>query len=451
MISMHLQQAASSMQGYLYGQDAIFSGCSTDTRSLRKNELFVALRGENFDGHRFVDQAFASGACGVVVEQQVDEQAPAIVVKNSRKALSDLAHYWRQQFGIPLVAVTGSNGKTTVKEMISHILRQSGEVLSTQGNLNNDIGVPLTLFRLQPGHQYAVIEMGANHAGEIDLLSHTAKPDVAVITQCAPAHLEGFGSIEGVARAKAEIFHGLSDNGVAVVNADDDYAGFWLEETRQFRQITFAQQTAATVSATGQTLDSTSGCYSFDLNIDTESLPVSLQCVGRHNVQNSLAAAACAFALDIKPETIQQGLHTFTGVPGRLQQLAGLKNTRILDDTYNANPGSLRAAISVLCSFSGEHWLVLGDMGELGSGGQQIHAEMGELARQAGISKLFAIGELAQAAVEAFGRGAEHHPDHASLLQSLKSGLDEQVTVLVKGSRTMQMEKVVNELVEVSR
>ncbi|MCG8325604.1 MAG: UDP-N-acetylmuramoyl-tripeptide--D-alanyl-D-alanine ligase [Thiotrichales bacterium] len=446
MISMHLQQAADSVKGRLQGKDSIFSGCSTDTRQLQQGELFIALRGEHFDGHAFLDQAIASGACAAMVEHVPDQPLPVIVVDDCRKAMSDLAHSWRQQFEIPVVAITGSNGKTTVKEMLAAILRQLGPVLSTRGNLNNDIGVPLTLFGRDLDHRYAVIEMGANHPGEIDGLTRTAEPHVALITQCAPAHLEGFGSVDGVARAKAEIYNGLVENGVAIINLDDTYAGQWRQATAHLRQITFGLDSNADVRAINVQPDHSTACYSFELVSAGDSTRISLALPGQHNVQNALAAAACAIALEVDAEYIKQGLEEFGGVPGRLQIKPGIAGSRILDDTYNANPGSLRAAIDVLKSLHGRHWLVLGDMGELGPDTEQLHQEMGELARSVGIERLYGLGPISIAAVTGFGEGARHFESISSLVTALKADVDADVALLVKGSRAMQMEQVASAL-----
>ncbi len=446
MISMGLQQAAASVEGQLHGQDSVFRGCSTDTRTLNGGELFIALKGDRYDGHDFIGQAMEAGAIAAMVETRPALAVPVIVVDDCRHAMNRLANAWRRQFRIPLVAITGSNGKTTVKELVAAILSLSGPVLSTRGNLNNDIGVPLTLFGLGEEHHFAVIEMGANHPGEIDALSRTAVPDVAVITQCAPAHLEGFGSVEGVARAKGEIYHGLGANGTAIINLDDDYAEYWLGQTRQFQQITFGLSGSAAVVARNARLLPGHASYTFELCIAGDSVNVTLNLPGRHNVQNALAAAACASALDIDLETIRQGLENFSGIAGRLQIKTGTSGCRVLDDSYNANPGSLRAGMDVLDALDGRHWLVLGDMGELGAAGRSLHHDMGEAARAAGIERLYGLGELSRAAVEGFGTGARHFDDLATLIDCLRSELSDDVAVLVKGSRSMQMERVVTAL-----
>lgn len=443
MISMALHQAADSVHGQLQGNDAIFSGCSTDTRTLQKGELFIALRGERFDGHTFIDQAIESGACAAMVEAGPEQSLPVIVVDDCRRAMNDLAHYWRQQFKIPVVAITGSNGKTTVKDLVTAILSGLGPVLSTRGNLNNDIGVPLTLFGLGPQHRFAVIEMGANHPGEIDNLSHTAVPDVAVITQCGPAHLQGFGSMQGIAAAKSEIYNGVGENGVAIINLDDEFATYWIDKTKHLGQITFGMTEAADVHAEDVQLDSNNACYSFQLKTASDSIQVSLGLPGKHNLHNALAAAACALALEVDLPKVKHGLESFTGVPGRLQMKPGTGGCRILDDSYNANPGSLRAAIDVLTALNGRRWLVLGDMGELGPDSIRIHFETGELARASGVERLYGIGPLSAAAVDGFGSGARHFENMDSLINTLRNDLSPEVAILIKGSRAMQMEQVV--------
>ena len=411
MIHMNLRQAAMHVEGQLHGDDVLFEGCSTDSRSLRAGELFIALTGERFDGHDFISQAVAAGASAAMVENLPAEDRPVIVVDDCRRAMNDLARAWRQQFDIPVVAITGCNGKT--------------------------------LFGLDREHRYAVVEMGANHPGEIEILSHTAAPDVAVITQCAPAHLEGFGTVAGVAAAKAEIYGGLQSGGAAIINLDDDFANYWLNKTRHQRQISFGLNPRAAVMARAVSLDRNSGCAAFHLRHENDETEIVLATPGQHNLRNALAAAACALALDIELADIKTELERFTGVPGRLQVKAGIGDSRVLDDTYNANPGSLRAGIEVLTGLDGRHWLVLGDMGELGSESRALHYEMGESAREAGVERLYALGPLSRETVAGFGEGARHFEDHDSLIHCLQQEMQADVTVLVKGSRAMKMERVV--------
>jgi UDP-N-acetylmuramoyl-tripeptide--D-alanyl-D-alanine ligase len=447
MIQMRLSEAADLLQSGLHGNDVEFSGCSTDTRSLTKGSLFIALRGENFDGHDFVEQAIHGGAAAALVEREISDKAvPIIIVEDSRGAMGKLASAWRNRFSLPLIAVTGSNGKSTVKEMLASILSQQAPVLSTSGNFNNDIGVPLTLFGLDQQHRFAVIEMGANHPGEIRNLAKMARPDIALITLCAPAHIEGFGSIEGVANAKAEIFSGLSTDGVAIINADDKYAKDWLEKIADHKRLTFALDNNADVSASELRMDEHNGCTTFTLTTACAQSQIKLNLPGLHNVRNALAAAACCAALNIPLSQVRDGLQLMQPVKGRLQVKHGLKNSRIIDDTYNANPASLEVAIQVATATSSRSWLVLGDMGELGELALSSHQQAGENARAAGIERLYALGELSKHTVQAFGAGARHFEDRQDLITTLKSELEEGITVLVKGSRAMTMEDIVQSL-----
>ena len=450
---MQISKAAEILQATYQGKDICFYGCSTDTRTLKDKELFIALRGENFDGHDYIDKAKAVGASAVLVEgkQDVSDSSmesfsvPSIVVKNTRHAMGELARNWRAIFPIPLVAITGSNGKTTVKEMLASILSCKASVLATQGNLNNDIGVPLTLFGLGDEHQYAVIEMGANHPGEIEWLSEIAQPTVAVITQCAPAHLEGFGTIEGVANAKAEIFNCLIEDGVAVINGDDDFSDLWLEKSRHNNQLTFGLGNRNEVTAESIRIEEDKS--SFQMITPVGNVELTLNLPGKHNITNALAASACAISLGIVLSAIKQGLESVNVVKGRLQIKAGLQQCRIIDDTYNANPASLEAALKVLDKFPGRHWLVLGDMGELGNDAEAMHEYAGVISKTSGVERLYALGELTKCSVQSFGEGAHHVSSHEQLLSLLKTEIDSDVTILFKGSRAMGMEHLVNALV----
>ena len=452
MITMQISKAAEILQATYQGKDICFFGCSTDTRTLKDKELFIALRGENFDGHDYIDKAKAAGASAVLVEGKQDASGssmepftvPSIVVKNTRHAMGELARNWRASFPVPLVAITGSNGKTTVKEMLAAILSCKASVLATQGNFNNDIGVPLTLFGLGDEHQYAVIEMGANHPGEIEWLSEIAQPTVAVITQCAPAHLEGFGNIEGVAQAKSEIFAGLLEDGVAVINGDDDFADLWLEESKHANQLTFGLGSHNEVTSKSIRLEN--GKSSFHLITPVGNIELMLNVPGKHNITNALAATACAISLGIVLSAIKQGLESVRAGKGRLQIKTGLKQSRIIDDTYNANPASLEAALKVLDKFPGRHWLVLGDMRELGNDAEALHAYAGEISKASGVERLYALGELTKCSVQSFGEGAHHVSSHEQLASLLKTETDSDVTILIKGSRAMGMEYLVNAL-----
>jgi len=437
---MTLAAAATVLQGTLRGSDAEFSGVSTDTRTLARGNLFVALVGPHFDGHGFVSEAAGKGAIGALVSRDLEADIAVVQVADTRLGLGQLAAHWRRQFPIPVIAVTGSNGKTTVKNMIAAILNVAGPTLATQGNLNNDIGVPLTLLRLRQGDRHAVIEMGMNHPGEIDYLTKLARPTIALINNAAAAHLAGLGSVEAVARAKGEIYAGLAADGIAVINADDAYADLWRELAAPHRVITFGLDRPADVSAEFQ-LDA--GGSTIHLKTPHGGISMRLSLLGRHNVMNALAASSASLAAGVSLADIQAGLEKLRSVTGRLEVKRGLNGARVLDDTYNANPGSLAAGVEVLKAASGERVLVLGDMGELGDAARDIHRRVGLLAKSLGIEQLYAVGELTQDAVEAFGKGAQHFTSHEALIENLRACLHAGMTVLVKGSRLMKMERVV--------
>jgi len=442
---MTLAAAARVLNGTHHGPDRTFTGVSTDTRTLARDELFVALTGPNFDGHAFLDVAARRGAAGAIVARPDHAPLPTVHVQDTRLALGQLAAHWRRQFDIPVIAVTGSNGKTTVKNMIAAILNERGPTLATQGNLNNEIGVPLTLLRLKPGDRFAVIEMGMNHAGEIDTLTHLARPTVALVNNAAAAHLAGLGTVEAVARAKGEIYAGLDANGVAIVNADDEFADLWRHLAAPHRLVTFGLDRPADVTA-DYTLDAEGS--TIRLTTPQGGITMRLSLLGRHNVLNALAAGSAAQAAGASLADIRAGLEKLKAVSGRLEVKRGLNGARVLDDTYNANPGSLTAGIEVLRTASGERLLVLGDMGELGLTAEDIHRRVGELARRVGIKRLYAVGELSRAAVEAFGEGAKHFASQEALVKDLRRDLHADTTVLVKGSRLMKMERVVAGIVE---
>lgn len=450
MIAMQLSEAARVLDAELKGADAGFRSVSTDTRTLQPGALFVALCGENFDGHDFVEQARVAGAVAAVVSRAVDTALPLLLVDDTRLALGRLAAAHRAARSVPVVAVTGSNGKTTVKEMVAAILAQRGPVLATQGNLNNDIGMPLTLLRLAPEHAFAVLEMGANHPGEIAYLTNIARPTVALITNAGLAHLEGFGSIEGVAQAKGEIYAGLTPDGTAVINADDAYAGLWDELTRTRRRVHFGLREDAEVHADPASIrfeiQGERLCTSFRMVTPVGKADIRLPLAGKHNVRNALAAAAAALAVGLSLTEIRAGLDGMQPVKGRLQLRRGLRGARVIDDTYNANPGSLQAGIEVLAVCPGTRWLVLGDMAELGEGSAELHRKVGAQARAAGLDRLWAIGEQSLAAVEAFGVGARHFTAQGNLIAVLQAELGQDAVVLVKGSRRMRMERVVEAL-----
>jgi len=430
------------------GPNTTFSGVSTDSRHIAPGDLFVALRGERYDGHAFVEAALSSGAVGALIEHAdlrlVD--TPLIVVSDARQALGRLAAWWRCRFALPLVGVTGSNGKTTVKEMLSAVLRAAigaDAVLATRGNLNNDIGVPLTLLRLRAQHRYAVIEMGMNHLGEIGYLAQLARPTVALVTNAGAAHIGEVGSREAIARAKAEIYAGLDASGIALINADDQFAPLWRELNRSRRVIEFGMDHPAAISAQFEL--SAAGSL-ISVSTPDSAYVARLQVPGAHNVRNALAAAAAAHALGIGPAVVAAGLAAYAGTQGRLQRKAARAGAALIDDTYNANPDSVRAAIAVLAAAPGKRVLVLGDMGELGDAGPALHTDAGEHARRAGIDHVFTLGELSEAATRAFGAGARHFHDVAELCSALDRMLARDTTVLVKGSRFMHMERVVQRL-----
>lgn len=440
MMVMPLSEAAQALDARQWGDDVTFHGISTDTRTLAEGNLFVALHGPNFDGHDYLEEARRRGAAAAAVSQVATDRMPLLEVSDTRIALGKLAAYWRSKFSLPLIAVTGSNGKTSVKEMLAAIMGRCGETLVTQGNLNNDIGVPLTLQRLSPEHDYAVLELGANHPGEIAYLTDLARPDVALITNAGPAHLEGFGDLAGVARAKGELFEKLGPDAVCIINADDAFAGLWRTLAEPCRTLSFGLQASADVHA-----DWRGDISGSDIELITPAGNAALRLAlpGRHNVMNALAASAAALALDVPLEKIVLGLESVEPVGGRWQSKAGIGGSRVIDDTYNANPASLHAALDLLSATEAETWLVLGDMGELGDEGRQLHRAVGEEARQAGVRRVFTLGPLAQQAAEAFGSGAETFSDPDELIARLRQQVREGVIILVKGSRAMRMERVV--------
>jgi UDP-N-acetylmuramoyl-tripeptide--D-alanyl-D-alanine ligase len=425
----------------LRGADCSAKGVSTDSRSIAAGEIFVALVGPNFDGHDFISHAENRGAAAVIISRDIVTTLPSIRVADTKVALGELGSAWRSQFDIPVIAVTGSNGKTTVKEMISSILRTSKNTLATQGNLNNDIGMPLTLLRLNFGHEAAVIEMGANHPGEIEYLTKLTKPDVALITNAGPAHLEGFGSIEGVARAKGEIYGGLTTSGTAVINNDDKYADYWRSICQHLNVVTFGLNSNADIYAK---FESDGVSTDIDMQTPQGQVHIHLPLPGRHNVMNALAATAACLSVQLPLTAIKQGLESLHNVKGRLQIKQGKSGSQIIDDTYNANPASLKAALDVLHALPGRHYLAIGDMGELGDNSEQLHSEAGKQARETGVSRLYAIGKYAKFVTRSFGCDAEEFGDHTTMATAINNQLAPDVTLLVKGSRLMQMEKVVN-------
>ena len=429
--------------------DAAFDGVSTDSRNISVGNLFVALRGEHFDAHEFLNDVAAKGAVAVVAERVPHGFAlPALVVPDTRVALGQIAAGWRRKFALPVIAVTGSNGKTTVKEMIASILAAAfgaEQCLATRGNLNNDIGVPLTVFRLDASMKAAVIELGMNHPGEIAQLATIAQPTVALVNNAQREHQEFMESVEAVAKENGAVLCALPPGGTAVFPADDVYTGLWRSYAMDGdrKVMTFGLTDEADVS--GSYIASDFGSE-LSIRTATASFKARLAAAGEHNVRNALAATACALAAGINVDAIVRGLESFAPVNGRLQRKTAHTGAMVIDDTYNANPDSVRAAIDVLANAAAPRVLVLGDMGEVGSDGPQFHEEVGAYAKARGIDRLLALGELARHSVQAFGSRAQHFADIDALNQAVDA-LAADATVLVKGSRFMKMERVVRHLV----
>ena len=445
-----LADCATACGGTLQGADKPFAGVSSDTRTLAQGELFVALRGPRFNANEFVNAAHTAGAAGAVVDSVQDIALSQIVVPDTQVALETLGNEWRNQFSIPVIGVAGSNGKTTAKEMTATILSQAGNSLATRGNLNNHIGVPLTLLRLESANQFAVVEMGANRATEVAALVRIARPTVGMITNAGAEHLEGFGSLEGVARAEGEMVEGLAPDATAVINADDEFAPLWKGLTKA-RVLTFGIQKKADFHATEvrTTLDATGFVTHFTLDSPLGSAAIELKMGGRHNVSNALAAAAAASAAGATLEHVVAGLAAVRAVPGRLQFKKAGSGAWLIDDSYNANPSSMHAGIDVLAELEGRKWLVMGDMAELGDFANSAHTEVGTYARARGIERLYATGPLSVLAVESFGSGAKWFPDSQALGQAL-SVASPDVRMLIKGSRVNRLERVVEVLVGAS-
>ncbi len=447
---MKLSEMAACVQGQLIGDDVDISSVSIDTRAIKPGQLYVAIKGQNFDGNDFVDVAVQAGAVAAVVHQGITATVPHIIVGDTRLALAQIAGVWRDKAAVPVVGITGSNGKTTVKEMVAAILSVNAATLYTQGNLNNDIGVPLTLLRLNGDHRYAVIEMGANHPGEIAYTSQYAKADVAIITNVGSAHIEGFGSIDGVAKAKGEIIHTLGPEGVAIINADDGYFDYWKSIAGTRKTLSFGVDGNAAVTAHSIKTEIVANEFAttFDMATTKGTLAIKLKLAGRHNVANALAATAACLALDIKLEQIKQGLERVKPVTGRLQPLVSRLGNIVIDDTYNANSASLKAGLDVLANCAGQHWLVLGAFGEQGPESQNIHSQMGKLIKSSGVVRLLAIGSDAQNTVKAFGEGATFFDSQHELIGKLVDELKGDEAILIKGSRSQRMENVAAALVE---
>ena len=444
MIVATLARAADVMAGTLAGDDAEFRGVSTDTRTIAAGELFFALRGPNYDGSAFVAAAGKRGAAAAVVSAEVDTDLPQIVVPDTTIALGVLGADWRRQMPATVVGITGSNGKTTLKEMVARCLSQSARTLATHGNLNNEIGVPLMLLRMGEQYRYAVIEMGANHAGEIAYLTSLANPRVVAITNAAPAHLEGFGSVEGVAHAKGEILKNDIRPDVAILNADDEFYTYWRSLVPEASVYSFGLGTQADFRASD--VYATEYGSAFTLHTPAAEFQIALPLHGAHNVMNACAAAAIATALKLGEDQIKAGLESAEPVAGRLQPVSSASGDTLYDDSYNANPVSVVAAAKFVAAQPGNNWLILGDMAELGNDAAALHARVGADVKKAGIANLAATGDLSRHTVAAFGDGGHWFATHDELIDMLRTSLSGDAVVLVKGSRSTGMECVVDAL-----
>ncbi|MBT4836212.1 MAG: UDP-N-acetylmuramoyl-tripeptide--D-alanyl-D-alanine ligase [Methylococcales bacterium] len=448
MFNMTLSKLAKIVDGCLYGDDESFECISSDTRAIKQGDLYLAIKGESFDGHQFVDEAKKKGAVAAIVSQKNDYLMPIVVVDDTVIAYGKLAAYWRQQCKLKVVALTGSNGKTTVKEMITAILSQKQPTLSTQGNFNNEIGLPKTLMNLTEKHHFAVIEMGANHMGDIAYLSQITKPDIGLITNVGSAHLEGFGSEAGVAKTKGEIIDALSLNGIMVLNADDKYFSEWKQRANGKEIISFAMLSEADISvnriAEKIEIKNNQFYQQYDVITPIGHVSIKLSLAGAHNVMNSLSAIAVAIGLDCTLAEIKQGLESIRPVKGRLCPMFDEQGVCWIDDTYNANPTSSQAALDVLSRCDGERIFVLGDMAELGDDSVKLHEKIGCQAKKQGIQTMFAIGKDSQYAIEQFGENGKHFDVINELIESLDNQLKSPMTILVKGSRSQKMERVIN-------
>ncbi|WP_394130665.1 UDP-N-acetylmuramoyl-tripeptide--D-alanyl-D-alanine ligase [Shewanella maritima] len=446
MINVTLSQLATALNATLVGDDIIIESVTTDSRKIDANGLFLALKGARFDGHQFVGTAIDNGAVALVVDHQLEVATPQLIVKDTHTALGNIGAWVCEQINPKRIALTGSNGKTTVKEMVAAILAQQHQVLFTDGNFNNDIGVPLTLLRLTESDQFGVFELGANHQGEINYTSSLVLPDVALVNNIGSAHLEGFGSEQGIATAKSEIFNHLRDDGIAIINADDKYSDFMIEQAQGKNVIRFSRLGAeAEVTATDVVMDE-HGCFGFAMHYQQQSVQVQLPLAGEHQVSNALAACAICVAVGIDLADIAQGLMGLLPVKGRMQPQQ-LGRFLLVDDSYNANPTSVKAAIDWLNKSTQYRCLVLGDLGELGDNAAPLHAEIGQYAKDKHINSLFCCGNLTTYTSAAFS--GSHFDELPALLQALKHELNRvqgKITVLVKGSRSAAMERVIEEL-----
>lgn len=444
------QDLAPQLMALASGESHSFTRVCTDSRQIRAGNFFVALRGPRFDGHQYLAEVQNAGAVAALVDTQVPScSLPQLQVDDTTLGLGEIARLNRQRFNGAVVAITGSSGKTSVRVMVDGILRGEGEVMSSQGNFNNHIGVPLTLLRLEGHEKFAVIEMGASAIGEIAYLCELAQPDVALVNNVMPAHLQGFGSLEGVADAKSEIYQGLSATGCCVINLDDQFAPVWLSQLHERDHIGFSLSSSdADCYASDIKQNAVGSC--FNLHLRGRTLAITLQASGLHNVRNALAAACCAHAVGASDASIVAGLNEFVPVAGRMTSKPGLGGIRLIDDSYNANPGSVRAAIDVLAELPGKTILVLGDMGELGEEAHLLHAEIGAYASGKNLYGVFSCGALAQLITDNLtGTGGQHFEKQGDLIAHLRQvAVGEDCTVLIKGSRSARMDVVVRALTD---
>lgn len=453
MIEVTLNWVAKAMDGQISTQSVnnmLINSVSTDTRTLQKGDLFIALVGDNFNGHDYISKALERGASAVVVSQVVECPLPLIRVDNTLRALGLLAAAVRNTVNPKTIGITGSSGKTTVKEMVASILSQKGKVLATKGNFNNEIGVPLTLLELNHKHQFAVIEMGANHQGEIDYTTMLSRPDAATIVNAAPAHLQGFGSLFGVARAKSEIFKGLKDSGVAVLNTDSQFYEFWQGKSNNHRIVTFSPETEVGDYHASDVFINSDGCAEFELVTPSGKVAIRLRVPGAHNIGNAVLAAALAMQVGASLNDVEKGLFEMRAVLGRLNVRNLSSQLRVIDDSYNANVASVKAAIDLLVTYSGPKILVFGDMGELGDQTQMYHKQIGEYADMQGVDALLSIGQFSHHASQVLSDTGKHCEDIDALMRQLTLLIDASISahktpvnILVKGSRSAKMERVV--------
>lgn len=460
-MNLAVSDIAKALDAQIIGVDAgvNFSRVSTDSRAIRSGDLFVALKGDNFNGHRFVEKAVESGACGVVVSEQNDnwsqrETVPQLLVKDTLVALGQLGVSARRQFTGSLIALTGSSGKTTVKEMIIQIMKTMGSTHGTEKNFNNEIGVPMTLLSIKDNDEYAVLELGASRAGDISYLRKMVNPDIVLVNNVLPAHLEGFGSIDGVAQAKGEIYDDLPAQGKAIINVDEPYAQQWKTRIGDKEVLSFSMNETSHADFYPSSIESSAHAQSFQLQTPQGAVPIKLQAIGRHNINNALAAAAASYAAGATLDNIQHGLNSFMPVKGRLFVMKGLLQCTLIDDTYNANPGSVRSAIDTLSSAHSlpgdKTLLILGDMGELGDAVMRLHHDIGVYAKTKNIYQLLTVGQHSLAASRAFGTNGQHFTEQSSLIEYCKSIAGKEMVFLVKGSRSAHMENVVNALSQAS-